>query len=201
MTADMDNRRLISYEEVTKRFPLLEAVSGSTIHVLGPAFTETPAGHIQTDIAATSSMAGLILLQETVGNLEDIITKTGAGNVVLSEIHDGQDTIFRFMYTFAVSNGLEGTGASWKDVPQEQYPLLSCEEMTRRLAPTFYELCEKQKLDREYWKLAAAMAAVRLIISGRKVGILDPNIGRAIAAFYVVAGSKTIPFKEALWHK
>lgn len=195
----MDPVPEISPQEINSRWDELTAVSGKTLMLLGPRFTQTPEGHIQTDIAAASSLAGLIVLQETVANLPELISQTEPGSVLLSEVHQGQKDVFLFMSAFAGSNGLDPHQGWGEAVPDDHQPLLSCQEMTRRIAPDFYRFCEEEKLDKLYWKIAAAMTSLKLVFAGLQTSLLDPQVGKAIAAYYVVAGSKTVPYEDALW--
>jgi len=195
----MTYNSLISQEEVGKRLSVLNTVSKNTLNLLGPEFTQTSNGHIQTDIATVSSIAGLIVLQETVNNLDEIIMESGPGNFLLSEVYEGQNLVFNFMTTYAASNRLDPKGGWGDKVLDKHRPLMSCQEMTRKLAPYFYKFCIEENLDQDYWKVCAAMIAMNIVIAGQKVGLLGPNVGKSIAAYYVVVGSKTIPFKEALW--
>jgi hypothetical protein len=193
------NNDLLNDIEVNKRLPALMEVSSQALSMLGSKFTQTPQGHIQTDIAAMSSVAGLIVLQETVRNLKDVIRESGAGNVLLSDVHESQGLVFKFIMIYAASNGIDVEGNWNEKVPKDQEPLLRCEEMTRRIAPSFYRFCAEQKLERDYWKIAAATTSVRLLLAGKEMGILEPNIGKTLALLYVAAGSKTIPYEDALW--
>jgi len=190
---------VFTQEEINKRWDRLSAVSSKTLSLLGPKFTQLPGGHIQTDIATVSSVAGLIILQETVDNLEETILKIDPGNVLLSEVHESQKSVYVFMAAFAASNGLDPQEGWDESIPEGDKPIYTCEDMTRKLAPDYYEYCKEEELDQEYWKIGAAMTAMKLIFAGLQAGILDPRIGKAIASYYVEAGSKTIPYKEALW--
>jgi hypothetical protein len=190
---------LISEAGSGERWESLNAVARGAVRFLGPAFTRVPGGHIQTDIAAASSVAGLMLLQESVANLEGLVAEIGPGNIMLSDLGGGQDTLFKFMVTYTVSNGIDAQGGWGDEVPEEQWPRLSCEVMTRHLAPPLYKLCSDQGLERVYWKFAATMTAINLVLAGSEIGLLDPLVGKALASYFAVAGSKTIPYPEALW--
>jgi hypothetical protein len=193
---------MASGEEIKKRWTVIQDVSLKILEQLGPKFTNTPAGHIQTDIAATGSLVGLMILQEAVPNpelAEFSKSADGPGNVLLSEVHEGQEEILRFMTGIALGNGLDPRGGWGEQIPQEHNPLMECYEMTNRLAPPFYVACQNATLEREYYKYAAALAGIRLVNAGREMTILDPNVGKSLLFYYVVAGSKTIPYVEALW--
>jgi len=159
---------------------------------LGPLFTATPEGHIQTDVAAACSLSGLMILQETVPDLSG----TEPGTVILSEVHARQDEVFEFMARVVLSDGSDLPGP-WDNLAAIHEPMLECVEMTRRLAPRFYELCTA--FSRPYYKFIAAFAGVKLVLAGASMGLLDPSKGKGLATYYVVAGSKTAPYPEALW--
>jgi len=159
---------------------------------LGPQFTATPEGHIQTDVAAACSLSGLMILQETVPDLSG----TEPGTVILSEVHARQDEVFEFMARVVLSDGSDLPGP-WDNLAAIHEPMLECVEMTRRLAPRFYELCTA--FSRPYYKFIAAFAGVKLVLAGASMGLLDPSKGKGLATYYVVAGSKTAPYPEALW--
>jgi hypothetical protein len=186
-------------DQIRERMPKFSAVSHEMIAGFGPKFTHTKNGHIQTDIAACGSLAGLMILQEVVTDLEEIIKKTSPGNVILSEVHESQNEVFKFIHSLLVSNRFATRAEFDRKIIEDNKPLLDCHEMTKRLAPAFYSLCAKAGLEREFYKYAAASGGFLLIVSGSKTGLLQSDIGETILDYYVVAGSKTIPYKEALW--
>ena len=160
---------------------------------LGPQFTSTPDGHIQTDIAAACSLSGLMILQETVPD----VYRSKPGNVIISETYSRQEVIFDFMTNVVISDGRRAPSGVWDNFTAINDPMFSCEEMTRRLAPRFYELCGL--FARPYHKYIAALAGMKLVLAGDSRGLLDFDVGQGLAAYYVVAGSKTAPYPEALW--
>lgn len=160
---------------------------------LGPQFTSTPDGHIQTDIAAACSLSGLMILQETVPDLSGV--EPGIG--ILSESYSRQEDIFDFMTNVVISDGRRAPSGVWDNFTAINDPMFSCEEMTRRLAPRFYEFCGS--FARPYHKYIAALAGMKLVLAGDSRGLLDFDAGQGLAAFSVAMGSKTAPFPEALW--
>ena len=188
-------------KEIEERWQSFIKIANGLLGELGSKFTPTPKGHIQTDIAAAGSLSGLMILQETVPNLMDITKKSGPGrgpgNVILSEVYEGQNDIFRFLTGMLIGNGIEDK--TDMSIIKNQKPFYECEEMTRRLSANFYELCSTQKIEHKYYKFAAALAGFKLVMGGKGTKILDPLIGQNILVYYVVAGSKTIPYSEALW--
>ena len=171
---------------------MLNAASVFISTALGPKFTSTPNGHIQTDIAAACSLSGLMILQETV----DGLSKLEPGIVLLSDVQPLQKEVFDFMANVGYSNGLDPS-VGWDNLDGVHDPLFDCIEMTKRLAPIFYAVV--QPFERPYQKFLAALAGMKIVLAGKSTGILDPNVGKGLAAYYVVAGSKTVPYPEALW--
>ena len=199
----MNNQRkkmtIVTREEINKRKDVLDAVASKTLHQFGSNFTQIPGGHIQTDIATASSIGGLIIFQENVDNLEKIIIEGGTGNALLYEVQEAWESLYRIMRTIALNYGIDPIKGWEGSIPEEHYPIYSCEEMTRKLAQDFYRICIEENLEKPFWKIAAVLVAVKLILAGRDLGILDEKVGKAIAGYYLLAGSKTIPFKDALW--
>jgi len=180
--------------QIAANYPAMNVVAGDFLKAcLGPQFTSTPNGHIQTDIAAACSLSGVMILQETVPDLSGV----EPGIVILSEIHSRQEDIFDFMTNVVISDGRRTPSGVWDNFTAINDPMFSCEEMTRRLAPRFYELCGL--FARPYHKYIAALAGMKLVLAGDSRGLLDFDVGQGLAAYYVVAGSKTAPYPEALW--
>ena len=186
-------------KEIDQRWKALQAISSDLIHAFGPKFTATKTGHIQTDISATGSLAGLMILQETVVNLPEVIKTLNPGNVLLSEVHEGQDDTFRFLSGVFLGNGLFPRIKFDAKIIENNKPMFACQEMTKRLAGSFYQSCEREKIERKYYKFAAALTGSKLVMAGKKMKILDPKVGQNILFYSIVAGSKTIPYVESLW--
>jgi hypothetical protein len=183
--------------EIEERWSAFQNIANKLLHEFGPKFTSTPQGHIQTDIAAAGSLSELMILQETLPKLSDIVQNTKPGNVLLAEVYDGQNDIFRFLTGMLVGNGIKTRTDI--GIIKNQKPYYECQEMTKKLSFKFYEYCSFEKIDHKYYKFAAALAGFKLVIAGKTTKILDPLIGQNILFYYVVAGSKTIPYVEALW--
>jgi hypothetical protein len=181
--------------DIAANIPRILELSGGVLAYLGPEFTGTPEGHIQTNIAAASSLAGLMALQEAVADLPAHTRAAKPGTVILSDCHDLQGEVMGFMANYCASNGLGAQG--WGDVTGEHDPMFECAEMTRRLAPPFYRVCAG--LDRPLLKFVAAAAGMRILMAGVEMGIVDEARAKGMAAYYVVAGSKTVPYPEACW--
>jgi hypothetical protein len=191
----------MSYDgkEIDQRWKSLQTISSDLLQQLGPKFTSTNAGHIQTDIYAAGSLAGLMILQEVGVNLPEVIATAKPGNVVLADVYEGQNDIFRFLSGMFLGNGVLPKLKVDNKVIETNKPMFECEEMTKRLSSQFYESCERERIEHKYYKFAAALTGFKLVMAGKSMKILNTTIGQNLLLYSVVAGSKTIPYDESLW--
>jgi hypothetical protein len=153
----------------------------------GPAFTGT-IGHMETNIK--SSVAGLMLLRATVHDLD----RYAPGTVILSEVHTPQADLLNFVRSWAFSTGLEHD-KGWMTLIRDQHrPLLSTLEMTRKLEQPLYDACAHTGIPREYYPHVAAVSAMKLVAAGVRLSYLTLDVGKGIVSYYIVAGSKTVPY-------
>lgn len=164
-------------------------LANSLIGLLGPAFTGTEKGHIETDIAGAATLAGLFVLRSAVSGLDGM----EPGSVILAEVHEGQAALLAFMRGISFSVGLEPRKGWDGEVPGEHAPLFPTAELGRKLELPFRACCEQSPLDAALHPYAAAMAAMKLVSAGHHMKLLDQRIGKAIACGALVAGSKTVP--------
>jgi hypothetical protein len=175
-------------EGLKRAYPAINKAAGELLHGLGPAFTNTPEGHIQTDIAAAASLAGSVLLREAVPDLE----RYPAGQVILSDTHHRQRELLGFMGAVAPGMGLAADG--WDgSVPTGQAPLLDVVTMIGKLQDSLEQIVTRHRIPAEYRAHVAALSAMKLVGAGQGMAILDQQIGKALASYYLVAGSKTVP--------
>lgn len=180
----------ITLEGIQSNTEKLDTASNHFLQCFGPVFTGTPNGHIATDIAGASSIAGLMILRSTGIDL----TKGKPGNVILGEVIDQkQEPVFRYITVIGMNMGVDQNAEMNIEELGDNKPLLEVLDMTKALEKPFSLACEKSKLPRLYYPIAAALTAMKLVGAGKDMGILDPVIGKSIAMYYVVAGSKTIP--------
>jgi len=170
-------------------------LANSLLGLLGPAFTGTEKGHIETDIAGAATIAGLLVLRAAVPGLDGM----EPGSVVLSDVHEGQAELLAFMKGISFSMGLEPRKGWDGEVPEEHRPLFATPELGLKLEGPFRECCARSSLDAAFYPYAAAMAAMKLVSAGNHMKLLDQRIGKAIACEALAAGSKTVPARpEAL---
>jgi hypothetical protein len=172
-------------------FPAIEESAREFIGCFGPTFTKTPSGHIETDIAGAASVAGSIVLRATGIDLR----KYTPGAVVLSEIHDGQDAMLRFMAGAALGGGL-GMPQRWNEpLPTAHKPRLKPAELIEKLQSPFEEVCQHSKVPVLFYGHIAGLTAIRLVQAGNQLRILKKELGIAIAFQHVVVGCRTIPLR------
>lgn len=162
-----------------------------TIDASANAFLgKLPGTHIETDIAAAASVAGLMLLRAAGVDLSAF----EPGGVVLVEwVNDAGIQLGNFMVQAAYNMGLDPQGG-WSDpIPSQHQPRLPVVELTRQIEGPFYEACRAAGGRPELYPYAAALAAIKLAAAGAKLKLLEPNIGKGLAMYYLVAGSKTVP--------
>jgi hypothetical protein len=168
----------------------LDQASNEFLQNFGPSFTGTLEGHIVTDIAGASSIAGLMVLRSTGIDL----SAGEPGNVILAEaINQKQEPVLRYISAIGQNMGVNPQEPFNSNFVDEYKPLFETTDLTRRLEKPFYKVCEKLNVPRIYYPIVAALTAMKLVGAGKDMGLLDPKIGTNIAMYHVVAGSKTIP--------
>jgi len=171
----------------------LDEASNHFLQCFGPAFTETTDGHIATDIAGASAIAGLMILRSTGIGL-DRLAKIEPGNVILGEeINQKQKPVLSYITAIASNMGVSPDSEFDIDNLGQNKPLFDTLILTSKLEHPFCQACEKAKLPQLYYPIAAALTAMKLVGAGKDMDILDPIMGKNIAIYYTVAGSKTVP--------
>jgi hypothetical protein len=174
---------------VNRAYPALKAAAADLLKHFGASYTGTPAGHIATDIAGAASVAGSTLLRAAVPDLEQY----PVGQFILADVHEGYDQFFRFMAATGAGLDVEPY-EGWNDsVPANHKPLLEVAEMVGKLQTPLAQIELQHRIPRKFQGYAAALAAMQLVAAGDRLGILEQRIGKALAIYYVIAGSKTVP--------
>jgi hypothetical protein len=181
--------------DVRRNMKEIGNLANSLLGLLGPAFTGTGKGHIETDIAGAATLAGLLLLRAAVPGLDGL----EPGSAVISDVHEGQAALLAFMKGISFSMGLEPRKGWDGEIPGDSRPLFPTAELGRKLEIPFHACCAQSPLEPALYPYAAAMAAMKLVSAGHHMKLLDQRIGKAIACESLVAGSKTVPARpEAL---
>ncbi len=188
--SNTDEPELITQQGVQENSMALQKTTNLFLSSFGPSFTGTPKGHIITDIAGASAVTGLMILRST--NID--LSKYEAGTVLLgSGVDEKQVPVLSFISSICRTFGVAPNVESEKDVIDSSKPIFDTLELTKRLEKPFLDACTKANLNKLYYPIGAAGTALKLIEAGNSMSILDPSIGKQIALFYVIAGSKTVP--------
>lgn len=188
--------------DLKEKFEFIHSAANSFLHNFGPEFTKTPEGHIETDIIGASFIAGTFILRATVKDLD----KYSPGTIILSEVHNDQSEVLRFIsgvaLTFNVNlmtNLEERTKAKLKlgknkDIIESHQPMISPLEMTRILEPKLKEVCKANNISTDYGSFVSVLTAGKLIGVGIQYGMIKLAIAKELLTYYVIAGSKTVPY-------
>ena len=183
----------ITLNSIQSNSQLIDEASNDFLLCFGPEFTETPRGHIATDIAGASTIAGLMLLRSTSIDL----SKYEPGNVILSEeINQKQDPVFRYIAAIGQNMGVDPNSDFNQGDIDGNESLFDTVKLTQKLENTFYKACAKSGIQELYYPIVAALTAMKLVGAGKDMGLLDPSIGKNIAIFNIVSGSKTVPYNN-----
>ena len=176
--------------DIQKNYPGISAAANDVLGLLGPKFTNKTGGHVETDISAAASLAGLSILRSKGFDLREFTP----GTVLLSELDNEMNEIWNFMMAAAKNMGLDLSGGWDGEIPEANKPLYSVLEMTQKTEKDFLTLCGRHHLKKDFFRYVAVLAALKLVYAANTMKILDQNIGKALTGYHVVAGAKTVPF-------
>lgn len=179
--------------DLQKNYPAINQASREVMGLFGPRFTNRPGGHIETDISAAASIAGLQVLRR----LAPAVVALSPGQMMLYPGRAEElDIIVKFMV--GVCEGLEldpKSGWNMKKPDNAHAPLYDIPEMERMIEKVFLDICHRHPLEKEYYPFVAILAAMRLVYAGKKMQILDENTGKELALYHLYAGSTTAPYR------
>jgi hypothetical protein len=175
--------------DIQKKYPEISAAANDVLGLLGPAFTKKPEGHVETDIAAAASLAGVSMLR---GKGFDVRQFT-PGTMILTEMDTEMNGIWDFMMAAAGILGLDPDEGWDREIPPAHKPIYSVLEMTKKTEKGFLEVCRRHQLTTEYFPYIAILAALKLVYAANKIDLLDHTVGKALTGHHVVAGAKTVP--------
>ena len=180
----------MDFPKIQKNYPVISAAANDVLSLFGPAFTNTPEDHVETDISAAASLAGLSILRNKGFDLREFTP----GTMVLSELDTEMNEIWNFMMAAAQNMGLDPSGGWDREIPEANKPLFSVPEMTQKTEKDFLDICGRHHLKKDFFPYVAVLAALKLIYAADTMKILDQDIGKALTGYHVVAGAKTVPF-------
>jgi hypothetical protein len=180
----------MEHADIERNYTAISAAANDLLALLGPEFSGRPEGHVETDIAAAASLAGLSILRGKGFDLREFTP----GSVLLSDLDAEMNEIWDFMMAAARNMGLEPRQGWDLEIPEANKPLFTIPAMTQRTETGFLAVCSRHHLNQEFFPYVGTLAALKLVYAADKMGILDQSIGKALTGFHVMAGSKTVPF-------
>lgn len=124
---------------IQRNYMVISAAANDVLGLFGPEFTHTPDVHVETDIAAAASLAGLSILRNKGFDLGGF----RPGTVFLYELDTEMDEIWNFMMAAARNMGLEPSGGWDREIPDANKPIFSIIEMTHTTEKDFLLLCDR----------------------------------------------------------
>jgi hypothetical protein len=176
--------------DVAKHLPVISVASHEMLQMFGAKFTNTPKGHIETDISAAASLAGLLILRSKF----PVLPSAKPGTLFLSPMEAEMNLIMNFVAGMCKAGGIDPSGGWDTIIPDANKPLYSIPDMTRKIEGDFLALCGKHNLEKEYYPFVAALGSLRLVSGGNRSHILDQNIGKALIWYHIYGGARTIPY-------
>lgn len=176
--------------DIQKKYPEISAAANEVLGLLGPAFTNKPEGHVETDIAAAASLAGVSMLRSKGFDVRQFTL----GSMILTEMDTEMNGIWDFMTAAAGILGLDPYEGWDCEIPPAHKPLYSILEMTKKTEKGFLEVCRRHQLTTGYFPYVAVLAALKLVYAANKMDLLDQTVGKALTGHHVVAGAKTVPY-------
>jgi hypothetical protein len=180
----------MDFSDIQKNYPAISAAANDVLGQLGLIFTNTSGGHVETDISAAASLAGLSILRNKGFDVREFTP----GTMVLSELDTEMNEIWNFMMAAAQNMGLDPSGGWDGEIPEANKPLFSILEMTHKTERDFRAICGRHHLKSDFFPYVAVLAALKLVYAANTMKILDQNIGKALTGYHVVAGAKTVPY-------
>jgi hypothetical protein len=176
--------------DIQKNYPALREAANDMLGLLGTGITNKTGEHVETDISAAASLAGLSILRNKGFDLREFTP----GTMVVSELDTEMNEIWNFMMAAAQNIGLDPSGGWDGEIPEANKPLLSVLEMTHATEKDFRAICIRHHLEKDFFPYVAVLAALKLVYAANIMKVLEQNIGKALTGYHVVAGAKTVPF-------
>ena len=147
--------------DIQKNYPEISAAANDVLGLFGPGFTNKTGGHVETDISAAASLAGLSILRSKGFDLREF----KPGSVLLSDLDTEMDEIWKFMMAAAKNMGLDPNGGWDEEIPDANKPIFSIPEMTRKTEKDFLAVCKKHNLKKEFIPYVAVLAALGIVVA------------------------------------
>lgn len=169
---------------IEKDYPIIHKAAGEFIKKL----TGT---NIKKDIALAAGVGGLTLLR---ARGIDFSKLNPAGSILLGAVPDQvYDEMQRFIYGWIISNGLKVADVNQTQIPDDAK---SYNPEIAALEKQLREICLWDNIKVEHIPFVAVSAALMLVATGQKLGLLDAGTGQMIVIYHMISGSKTIPYSS-----
>jgi hypothetical protein len=183
VTFQFKEYRVSILDSVQKDYPSIDKAAGEFLHKLS-------GNNIKRDIMLAAEMAGLKLLRAA--NVD--LSKVGEGTIVLGAIPDEiYEQIQRFIFGWALSNGIDPRDIGKVQLANDMTGYLP--EITK-LEKVFHNICKQNNIKEELYPFVAASSALKLVLAGEKLKLLDAKTGLTMTMYHIISGSKTAPYKS-----
>jgi len=167
-------------QSVQANYPAIDKAAGVFLQKL----TGTD---ISRDITLAAEMSGLALLRQGTAD----VSKMPPGMAVLGAVpDDALETLQKFVVGWAASNRIDFRMANPAGLPKDKTAYLP--ELTKFELP-FRTICLEQGIAPGLIPFVAATSALKLVLAGNQLKLIDISTALAIVMFHVVAGAKMVP--------
>jgi hypothetical protein len=158
----------------------------------GEFLSKLSGNDIHRDILLASEIGGLELLRASGVDF----SKYRPGSILLGAIPDEIfEQMQRFVFGWAISNGIDPKGIGKGKIPdkyKDYQPEITQFEIS------FLNLCQQNSIKGEYYPFVALASALKLVLAGEKLKLLDAKTGLAMVLYHIIVGSKTVPYQPSL---
>ncbi len=151
-----------------------------------------PDKDIKRTISLAAGLAGLKMLRAA--NID--LGKHEPGHLLAGAVpKETFDELQSFILPQVQLNGLDPSGMGKDQPPNENKDYVA--EITQ-YEPGLDAICRQKGLQEKQYTFVAAWAALKLVLAGKKMGLVEPKVGLAIMMHHIVLGSKTVPFPQPI---
>lgn len=176
-------------ECMQKNNSTIRAASVDFITFLGKHFSTPPKEHIEPDISAAASLAGLMVFRHNFPGLGSHNEKT----IIIYPIDPDLENMRNFINGISGSFGLD-LSCGVTSIPKANKHHYFAPEITSKIEMDFLTICRKHNLQQEYYPFVTFHTCLSMIAAGKKMGILEEKIGISLMIYYFIAGARTMPY-------
>jgi hypothetical protein len=166
----------------------IHPVSDELMQIIYSRLKDDRGVHIETAITAAGAIAGLALLRCFAATLPQ---SEQLSLILIDALNEKGAELVEFMGAICQQLGLSPNFIQGDAVPPEHQPLISFRELNKALEGPCAEIFDSHRVDKELRHYFAAYTSIRFVKAGE--GVLDTEIGKALALMAIVSASKTSP--------